>query len=145
MAKLHFFHSIVFSPSLTREQAVFHGCRGSKPFQGSALKLQSSQVSVDGVLCFASFSPFLHGVTVLASGRLLILSCSTFLHEPDAGAWKNSAYKNVFYLLPVQLDVRPQVDRFVFPDVHRTVFTQEHAVYIGIKVGRLATGLMREW
>ena len=36
----------------------------------------------------------LHGVTVFASGRLLILSCSTFLHEPDAGAWKNSAYKN---------------------------------------------------
>ena len=39
-----------------------------------------------------------------------------------------------FYLLPVQLDVRPQVDRFVFADVHRTVFAQEHAVYIGIEV-----------
>ena len=36
--------------------------------------------------------------------------------------------------LPVQLDVHPQVDRFVFPDVHRTVFAQEHAVYIRIKV-----------
>ena len=78
--------------------------------------------------------PVLHGVTVLASGRLLNLCCATFLHEPDAGAWKNSAYKNDFYLLPVQLDVRPQVDRFVFPDVHRTVFAQEHADYIGIKV-----------
>ena len=72
----------------------------------------------------------LHGVTVLVSGRLLNLCCSTFLHEPDAGAWKNAAYKNDFYLLPVQLDVRPQVDRFVFPDVHRTVFAQEHADYI---------------
>ena len=77
----------------------------------------------------------LHGVTVFASGRLLILCCSTFLHEPDAGAWKNSAYKyDSTPCLPVQLDVRPQVDRFVFPDVLRTVFAQEHADYIGIKV-----------
>ena len=36
--------------------------------------------------------------------------------------------------MAVQLDVRPQVDRFVFPDVHRTVFAQEHADYIGVKV-----------
>ena len=78
--------------------------------------------------------PVLHGVTVLASGRLLNLCCATFLHEPDAGAWKKSAYKNDFYSLASTARCAPQVDRFVFPDVHRTVFAQEHADYIGIEV-----------
>ena len=36
--------------------------------------------------------------------------------------------------LTVLTHIKPQVDRFVFPDVHRTVFAQEHADYIGIKV-----------
>ena len=93
---------------LTREQAVFMVVEAQGPFKDPHKRYGAVRFSRWSCVVHFIFT-VLHGVTVLASGRLL-------------------------NLLPVQLDVRPQVDRFVFPDVHRTVFAQEHADYIGIKV-----------
>ena len=80
------------------------------------------------------FSPFSTVLTVLASGRLLNLCCATFLHEPDAGAWKNSAYNKRFLPLASTARCAPSSGSLRLPDVHRTVFAQEHADYIGINV-----------
>merc|ERR1712125_145955 len=89
-----------------------------------------------------------HGIIVLASGRLLNLSCATghpsfvmscsftnqVLAQLDLLKAKEKGYKNQVYLLPKELDEKVASLHLPALGAELTTLTKEQADYIGVKV-----------